>query len=171
MKHDQKTMTMEMRGDKEVVVSRWFAAPPQLVYDCHTKPELMRRWLIGPPGQTLEVCEVDLKVGGNYLYVYSDGKKNRIGVYGKFKEVIIPERLANTENYALDMSAFNPNGPEDPNAMVETRIFTAEGTGTRLTHICKYVSAEVCRATIESGAGPDGLAQCYEELDRLLASS
>lgn len=161
-------VNMELRGETEVVLKRYFAAPRQLVFDCHTKPELMRRWLIGPEGMTLETLENDLRPGGKYLYVYADTKGNRVGVYGKFREVIVPEKVANTENYALDMSVFNPNAPEDPNATVESRLFETEGSGTLMTHVCKYSSAEVRRMTLESGAGPDGMEACCQVLDNVL---
>lgn len=46
----QKELKLELKGDTEIVFTRHFAAPRELVYDCHTKPELMRRWLTGPDG-------------------------------------------------------------------------------------------------------------------------
>lgn len=168
MKPEKKEARMELRGETEVVLRRYFAAPRELVFDCHTKPELMRRWLIGPPGMVLETCENDLKTGGRYLYVYAGADGNKVGVYGKFLEVNIPEKFANTENYAMDMSVFNPNAPEDPNATVESRTFTAEGKGTLMTHVCKYASAEVRKMMLESGAGPDSMEECCQILDKLL---
>lgn len=168
MKPEKKEARMELRGETEVVLRRYFAAPRELVFDCHTKPELMRRWLIGPPGMVLETCENDLKTGGRYLYVYSSADGNKVGVYGKFLEVNIPEKFANTENYAMDMSVFNPNAPEDPNATVESRTFTTEGKGTLMTHVCKYASAEVRKMMLESGAGPDSMEECCQILDKLL---
>ncbi len=167
MKTDQKEVKIELRGESEVVFTRYFAAPRELVFDCHTKPELMRRWLIGPEGFVLETCENDLRVGGKYLYLYADPEGNKSGVYGHFLEVIVPEKVANTENYVMDLSAFNPNGPEDPNATVESRTFTTEGATTLLTHVCKYASAEVRKMMLETGAC-DGMAACYRELDKLL---
>ena len=168
MKSEQKEAKMELRGDTEVVLTRYFAAPRELVFDCHTKPELMRRWLIGPPGMVLETCQNDLKVGGRYLYVYADKDGNKVGVYGKFTEVKVPEKFANTENYAMDMSAFNPDAPEDPNATVESRTFTMEGRKTLMTHTVKYASAEVRKMMLESGAGPDSMEECCQILDKLL---
>lgn len=168
MKTDNKEMKMELRGEREVVLTRYFAAPRELVFDCHTKPELMRRWLIGPPGMTLEVCENDLRVGGKYLYVYSDSKGNKTGVFGTFREVSAPEVVANSENYTMDPSSLDANVPEDPNATVESRTFTTQGNGTLMTHLCTYASAEVRKATLESGAGPDGMAECCLVLDKLL---
>ena len=168
MKQEQREVKMELRGETEAVLTRYFAAPPQLVFDCHTRPELMRRWLIGPEGMTLETLENDLRVGGRYLYVYADSKGNKAGVYGKFREVIVPEKVTNTENYTMDMAAFDPNAPEDPNATVESRRFTADGKGTLMTHVCKYASAEVRKMMLESGAGPDSMEACCQVLDKVL---
>jgi uncharacterized protein YndB with AHSA1/START domain len=159
---------MELRGETEVVVTRFFEAPRELVFDCHTKPELMRRWLIGPPGMVLEICENDLRAGGKYLYVYADNEGNKIGVYGQFREVIVPEIFSNTENYAMDMNTFNSNAPEDPNANFESRTFTTEGELTLMTHVCKYASSEIRTQVLESGAGPDSMAECCLLLDKLL---
>ncbi|MBS0618272.1 MAG: SRPBCC domain-containing protein [Spirochaetes bacterium] len=149
------------------MVTRYFAAPRALVFDCHTKPELMRRWLIGPEGMVLETCENDVRVGGKYLYLYADAKGNKSGVYGHFQEVVVPERFANTENYIMDITTFNPHAPEDPNATVESRTFTAAGKETLLTHVVRYASAEVRKMALEYGA-IDGMVACYTELDKLL---
>lgn len=168
MNTESKEFNMELRGETEVVLTRYFAAPRELVFDCHTKPELMRRWLIGPPGMVLETCENDLRVGGKYLYVYADATGTRVGVFGKFHEVVVPEVVANSENYAMDMNAFDPDAPEDPDVTVESRTFTTKGDGTLMTHVCTYASAEVRRMILESGAGPDGMAECCRTLDKLL---
>ncbi len=47
------------QGDREIVMSRVFDAPARLVFDAHTKPELVKRWLLGPPGWSMPVCEID----------------------------------------------------------------------------------------------------------------
>jgi hypothetical protein len=52
-------------GDREIVMTRSFNAPPRLVFDAFTKPELVRQWLLGPDGWSMPVCEIDLRVGGN----------------------------------------------------------------------------------------------------------
>ncbi|TGK38203.1 ATPase [Leptospira gomenensis] len=165
MKADQKEVKIELRGETEVVLTRYFAAPRTLVFDCFTKPELILRWLTGPEGWKLETCENDLKVGGKYLYVFADTKGNRMGIYGKFLEVIVPEKVTNDENYATDMSSFKPDGPENPDATVESRTFTTEGDGTLLTHVFKYASAEI--RELESGAAEGWIPLCLE-LDKLL---
>jgi uncharacterized protein YndB with AHSA1/START domain len=170
MKTEQKEVKMELKGETEVVFTRFFAAPRELVFDCHTKPELMRRWLTGPEGMVLETCEQDLKSGGKYLYLYGDQKGNKSGVYGTFREVAVPEKFSNTENYIMDFAVFDKNAPEDPIATFESRTFTTEGNSTLLTHVCKYASADVRKFMTESGAC-EGMTSCYELLDRVLAET
>ncbi|TGL63509.1 SRPBCC domain-containing protein [Leptospira sarikeiensis] len=166
MTTDQKEVKVELKGEREVVLTRYFAAPRQLVFDCFTKPELMRRWLTGPEGWTIDSIENDLKVGGKYLYVFADQKGTKMGIYGKFLEVVVPEKFSNNENYATDLAAFNPDGPENPDATVESRKFTTEGNLTLLTHVWTYASAEVREA--ELGAA-DGWKELFQGLDKLLS--
>ncbi len=170
MKIEQKEVKMELKGETEVVFTRYFAVPRELVFDCHTKPELMQRWLRGPEDMVLETCEHDLKPGGKYLYLYTDKKGNKSGVYGTFCEVVAPEKVSNTENYLMDFATFDKNALEDPNATFESRTFTTEGELTLLTHVCKYASSDVRKFMIESGAC-EGMSTCYEVLDKVLAES
>ena len=65
-------------SDREVRVTRTFQAPRQLVWDAHTKPELVVRWMLGPPGWSMPVCEMDVREGGAYLWRWKsdeDGKQ------------------------------------------------------------------------------------------------
>ena len=69
-------------GDREIVMTRSFNAPRRLVFDAFTKPELVRQWLLGPDGWSMPVCEIDLRVGGKYRYVWrrdSDGTSMGMG--------------------------------------------------------------------------------------------
>ncbi|MGH9367901.1 MAG: SRPBCC domain-containing protein, partial [Thermoanaerobaculia bacterium] len=56
--------------EREIVMTRVFDAPRELVFDAHTKPELVKRWLLGPDGWSMPVCEIDLRVGGKYRYLW-----------------------------------------------------------------------------------------------------
>ena len=64
------TMKVTTPTDREIVMTRVFDAPRGLVFDALTKPELVKRWLLGPPGWAMPVCEIDLKVGGAFRYVW-----------------------------------------------------------------------------------------------------
>jgi uncharacterized protein YndB with AHSA1/START domain len=59
-----KPVTVTTPSDREVTVVREFDAPAQLIWDAHTKPELIKRWLVGSDGWTMPYCTVDLRVGG-----------------------------------------------------------------------------------------------------------
>ncbi len=69
----KNVMKLVTQGDREIVCTRTFDAPRQIVFEAMTKPELMKRWFCGPDGWTLDVCEVDLRVGGKYRYVWRMG--------------------------------------------------------------------------------------------------
>ena len=58
-------LKVEARGDREIVMTRAFDAPRHLVFDAFTKPDLLRQWMLGPPGWSMPVCEIDFRVGGS----------------------------------------------------------------------------------------------------------
>ena len=67
-------MTLTTEGDKHVVVTRRFAAPPEMIYRAHTEPSLIQRWLLGPDGWTMPVCVNEARPGGKIRYEWTDGK-------------------------------------------------------------------------------------------------
>src|ERR1700744_4502955 len=89
-------------SDREIATARVFDAPRQLVFDAWTKPELLKRWLFGPSGWSLDVCEVDLRVGGKYRMVWNHTNGNVMGLGGVYKEVMPPERVVNTQLFDQD---------------------------------------------------------------------
>src|SRR6185436_4425606 len=80
-------------------VERDFNAPRELVFEAFTKPELVRRWLLGPPGWTMPVCEIDLRVGGAYRYVCRKAGAADMGMGGVFREIVPPGRVVATEKF------------------------------------------------------------------------
>ena len=100
--------------DCEIEITRDFHAPLQLAFDAFTKPELVRQWLLGPPGWSMPVCEIDLKVGGTYRYVWRKEGVPDMGMGGVFREIEVPRRIVATEKFdeawypgeALNMTAF-----------------------------------------------------------------
>src|SRR5215510_1735765 len=86
--------------DREIQVERDFNAPRPLVWDAFTKPELVRRWLLGPDGWTMPVCEIDLRVGGRYRYVWrKESTGHEMGLGGEFREIVHAEKLVATEKF------------------------------------------------------------------------
>src|SRR5438046_9349268 len=87
-------------GEREIVMTRVLDAPRQLVFDALTKPELVRRWLLGPPGWSMPVCEIGLRVGGADRYVWQhDRDGTKMGMGGVYREIKTPERIVNTERF------------------------------------------------------------------------
>src|SRR5262249_24829353 len=93
------TVKVTTPSPREVRLTRVFDAPRRLVWDCYTKPELIRRWGGGPPGWELSHCECDLRVGGAWRWVTRGPKGEEMGFGGVYKEVDPPARLVSTEKF------------------------------------------------------------------------
>ena len=146
--------------DREIEIARDFHAPRQLVFDAFTKPELVRRWLLGPPGWSMPVCEIDLTVGGAYRYVWrKDGVKD-MGMGGVFREIVSPSRLVATEKF--DDSWY-------PGDALDTTAFVEEGDITKTKITVLYESKEA-RDTARRSGMEHGMAAGYNRLEELLSS-
>lgn len=155
------TLQVTARGDREIVMTRDFNAPRKLVFDAHTKPELVKQWLLGPAGWSMPVCEIDLRVGGKYRYVWrrdKDGKQ--MGMGGVYREIVAPERIVNTEKF--DESWY-------PGEAVDTLVLVEQGGKTILTQTMLLVSREARDAILKSGM-ESGVAVSYDRLAEMLAS-
>ena len=153
------TFTIEAQGDREIVVTRVFEAPRGLVFDAYTKPELVKRWLLGPDGWSMPVCEIDLRAGGKYRYVWrqdSDGKE--MGMGGVYREVVRPERFVATEKF--DEAWY-------PGEAVDTIVLTEQAGKTTLTQTILYDSRETRDAVLKSPM-QKGMAMSYDRLERFL---
>src|SRR5215217_2027672 len=85
-------------SDKEILITREFDAPRELVYRAWTTPELVRRWWSGRGGN-MQVVEIDLRVGGAWRYVIVATGGYEVGFHGEFREIVPGERIVNTEIY------------------------------------------------------------------------
>lgn len=145
-------------SEREILITRFFAAPRPLVWDCMTKPELLKRWL-GPAHWKLEVCEIDARVGGKYRYLWR-GEKGEMGMSGTCLELEPPHRIVNTERF--DDAWY-------PGEAVATLVLTEEGAGTRLNLTVRYETQEGRDAAIASGM-TEGMDATYGRLDEYLAA-
>ena len=94
----RETLRVTTPDARTIVVERSFDAPRSKVWDAWTKPELLRRWLLGPDGWILDVCDVDLRPGGAFRWVWKrEGDGTSMGLSGVYREVEAPARLVNTE--------------------------------------------------------------------------
>ena len=109
-------------SDREILVTRDFDAPRSLLFEAFTKPEIVRRWLLGPSGWTMPSCEIALSIGGSYRYVWlSEKDGSRMGVSGVFREIVVPERLVATEKFD---DAWYPGEAVTTTDFAETRGIT-----------------------------------------------
>ena len=151
-------------SDREVKVTRSFRAPRALVYRAYTEPALVRRWLLGPPGWTMPICEMDVRVGGQYRWRWqSDDKGNEFGFSGTFREVQPPSRIVHTEAY--DPGTIGGPYPGEP--AIVTVTFAEDGGVTTVTSLIDFGSKEARDAAVATGM-TDGMEQSYQLLDRLL---
>lgn len=161
MKH-AGTLKLTTSGDREIVLTRDFDAPRQLVFDAWTKPELVRRWLLGPEGWTMPVCEIDLRVGGAYRYLWRHLQNGaEMGMGGVFREITAPERLVATERF--DQSWY-------PGEAVSTLMLVEQSGRTTLTQTVRYES-RAARDVVLKSPMEHGVAASYDRLEELLASS
>jgi uncharacterized protein YndB with AHSA1/START domain len=155
------SLKLAARGDREIVMTREFAAPRRLVYDTFTKPELVRQWLLGPPGWSMPVCEIDLKVGGKYRYVWrQDSDGSEMGIGGVYREIVPQERIVCTE--AFDKAWY-------PGEAVGTLVLSEQGGKTTITQTVLYESREARDGVLKTPM-EKGVAMSYDRLEELLAS-
>lgn len=145
-------------GDLEAVITRVVDAPRGMVFDAHTKPELVKRWLSGLPGWTLPVCEIDLRVGGKYRYEWRGPQGESMGMGGTFTEIVRPSRIVATQLFDQDWT-----GGE---TIVSTEIVEQNGKST-ITTTVRYSSRAARDAAIQTGM-TSGMEMSYERLDALL---
>ena|SRR5579883_2842323 len=148
------------RGDREIVMTRVFDAPRALVFEAWTKPELLRRWLFGPPGWSMTVCEIDLRVGGNYRFVLAGPGGEEMGWRGVYREVVAPERIVATERF---------DQPWYPGEALGTIELTEKGGRTTLTQTLLYESREARDGVLKTPM-EHGVAAGYDRLEEILAA-
>jgi uncharacterized protein YndB with AHSA1/START domain len=88
-------------GERGIEVVREFDAPRHLVFRAYTEPDLIKRWWAGRRG-TVDVAEVDLRVGGRYRYAMTAQGGFAVAFYGEYREVVPDERLVFTEIYEAE---------------------------------------------------------------------
>jgi uncharacterized protein YndB with AHSA1/START domain len=152
-------------SEREVRVVRSIKAPRTLVYRAYTEPELVRRWLLGPPGWSMPVCEMDVRVGGRYRWRWrSKEGANEFGFSGTFREVQPPLKLAHSETY--DPGTVGGGMPGEASVAI---TFAEDGGVTTVTTLIDFGSKEARDGAMGTGM-TDGMEQSYQLLDKLLAS-
>ncbi len=157
---ENSTLKLTTPTDREIAMTRVFDASRSLVFDASTKPEMLKGWF-APPGWSLALCEIDLREGGAYRYVWRGDDGAEMGMGGVFREIVAPERIVNTESF---------DEPWYPGEALDTTVLVEQGGKTTLTLTVFYESQEARDAVLKTGM-ERGVAAMYDRLAELLAST
>ena len=155
------TAKVTLPADDQILITREFAAPRDLVFKAWTTPELVRKWWAADMGEVTH-AEIDLRVGGTWRYVMVAHEGLEVAFHGEYREIVPNERLVSTEAY---------EGVPDPdaNATLNTATFDEAGGKTTLTVLVQCPSPEVRDAIIESGM-ETGMQKSLDFLERVAQS-
>lgn len=148
--------------DREIVITRDFDAPRPVVWDAMTKPELLRKWLFGPPGWEMTICEDDQRVGGRFRWVWRGPDGQEMSMSGVNREIVPPERGVRTEKFDFGCDA-------QSGEQLATLALAAKGDRTTMTITVLFPSKEARDGAIASGM-EQGMAAGYDRLDEVLAA-
>ena len=152
-------MTVETVGETDVVVTRRFNAPRSLVWRAYTEPALVRRWMLGMPGWSMPVCDIDLRVGGGYHYRWrNDENGTEFGFIAVFHAIEPEHRIVNTER---------PEDVDMPEAEIEV-LFEPLGDMTEMKMVIRYADAVSRKAALDTGM-TDGMGTSFDLMDDVLA--
>ena len=154
-----ETFKVEPSGDHEIIMTRDFDAPRELVFDAITNPELVSRWLLGPEGWTMPVCEIDPRVGGIYRYVWRNKDGREMSMGGKFTEIVPNERVVHTEHF---------DDPWYEGESLNTWVLTERAGRTTLAVTMRYETKAIRDEVLGTGM-ERGVGVSYDRLDKILA--
>ncbi|MDP3493213.1 MAG: SRPBCC family protein [Hyphomonadaceae bacterium] len=165
-----KPIEVSLPSDTEVRVTRDFKAPRTLVWQAHTDPKLLQRWMSGMPGWSMPICEMDVRPGGRYRWRWrSDENGAEFGFFGEFKEVDAPAKLTQEEYFDPGVGADDVTGDMPVNnPSVNRSTFTEKNSVTTLIVLIDYGSKAARDAAVSTGM-TDGMEISYTSLDALLA--
>ena len=161
----RRRTTVERTSEREVVVTRRFAAPARLVFEAWTQPELLKRWWAPKSfGVYFVSCEADVRTGGGYRFVMGHpGSDQPMAFFGRYLEVTPPSRLVWTNEEGEDAGQVTTVTFEDEAADEDGR------EGSRVVMRELYPSSEALDAAIASQS-LSGYTETFEQLDGFLAA-
>jgi uncharacterized protein YndB with AHSA1/START domain len=160
MQHSQ-SLNVISKGDREIVITRSFAAPRELVFAACTQVDLIPRWMVGPPGWSMTRCENDQRVGGEFHYGWRNDHGVEMAMSGVYREVEPPGRVVRTETFETGCL---PQAGEQIATLLLTEI---DAESTLMTVSVVYPSTEARDAALASGM-KDGMEASYAHLDSVL---
>src|SRR5262245_42573611 len=158
---NSRSASVTLPTDEQILITREFDAPRDLVYEAWTTPELVRRWWSAKRGE-VTVAEIDLRVGGKWRYAMVTEQGIEVAFHGEYHEVAPNERIVSTEVYEGI-----PNGEES--ATLNTATFSEADGRTTLTLLIEAPSKGVRDAIVASGM-EDGLQDALDLLEEAALS-
>jgi uncharacterized protein YndB with AHSA1/START domain len=153
------TVTVTLPSDRQITMTRWFDALRHVVFRAMTTPTLVKRWLLGPPGWSMPVCEIDLRVGGNFRYVWhQDSTGITMGLRGIYREIEAPARIAHNETF---------DEPWFSGGCRCVQVLDETDSQTLLTTTLTYDSRAVRDGVLKSNM-TKGVSASYDLLDNVL---
>lgn len=156
----RSALEITLPSDREIVMTRAFEAPRELVFEAWTRPEHVKRWWGGCNETSLPLCEIDLRVGGAYRYVMLGPDGERYPFKGVYREIVPPERLVHT--FVFDVEPYS--GSE----AIITVTFEERDGMTVMTETILHPSKEARDGHLQSGMEA-GAASSLDRLAELLA--
>jgi uncharacterized protein YndB with AHSA1/START domain len=150
-----RSAEVTLPADTQILITREFDAPKELVYKAYTTPELVRRWWHANRGE-MKVCDIDLRVGGSWRFVMDAPNFGEVAFHGEYREIVPNERLVATEVFE----------PYPDNAALDTLTLTEQDGRTLLTLLVAHGTKEARDAHVESGM-EDGLQDALDLLERV----
>ena len=158
------TATVTLPTDEQILITREFDAPKDLVYKAYTTPELVKRWWSGDRGD-VKIAEIDLRVGGAWRYVMVASGGFEVAFHGEYREIVPNERLVTTEVYEMPESEPLPEADEPLNIVT----FTEAGGRTTLSVLVQTSSRELRDMIINSGM-ETGMQEAMDHLEQVAVS-
>lgn len=152
-------LTITTPSENELAVSRSFDAPRARVFASITTPDIVKRWLLGPPRWTMTVCRIEAEAGTPYRFEWRNEDGTTMGLGGTILEAVAPERLVASEKFD------QPWYPGE--AQVSQTLVEANGK-THFTITIRYPSKDVRDGALNSGMST-GMEASYDRLAALLA--
>ena len=156
--NNPSTLQVTTPSEREVVMTRIFDAPRRLVWEAWTNPVHLPRWMLGPEGWTMPVCDLDLRPGGAWHFVWRRSDGTEMEMRGVYREIAAPERLVSTESWGGDW----------PETLI-TLILSEQDGKTTITQTILYPSKEARDAALKTGM-KDGISESFDRLAGYLAS-
>ena len=155
---EKRKTTIATPNEREIVITRAFDAPRDLVFEAFTSPQHLPHWMLGPDGWAMTACEIDLTPGGEWRYAWQRSDGETMELSGRYREVEPPSRVVQTESWGKDW-------PETLNTLL---LDEHEGR-TTMTQTMAFPSQEARDAALQSGMD-EGVSRSFERLADHLAT-